>query len=169
MSDKKSARLILEDGTTFTGYSFGAETATTGEVVFNTAMTGYPESLTDPSYSGQILVLHLSAGRVITAFPKKKVNTVCSKFFESDRIHVKGLVDLGLLVRIQPLECGRKPRQNGCAENGVPGHLGRSTRARLTKIIRERGVMLGKIARRRNARNRPQFDDPNLRKPRRRK
>ena len=56
MSDKKTARLILEDGTQFEGYSFGAETSVSGEVVFNTAMTGYPESLTDPSYSGQILV-----------------------------------------------------------------------------------------------------------------
>ena len=56
MSDKKSARLILEDGTQFQGYSFGAENPVSGEVVFNTAMTGYPESLTDPSYSGQILV-----------------------------------------------------------------------------------------------------------------
>ena len=52
MSDKKTARLILEDGTQFEGYSFGAETSVSGEVVFNTAMTGYPESLTDPSYSG---------------------------------------------------------------------------------------------------------------------
>ena len=50
MSDKKTARLILEDGTQFEGYSFGAETSVSGEVVFNTAMTGYPESLTDPSY-----------------------------------------------------------------------------------------------------------------------
>ena len=45
MSDKKIARLILEDGTVFTGYSFGAETAVSGEVVFNTAMTGYPKTL----------------------------------------------------------------------------------------------------------------------------
>ena len=57
MSDKKTARLVLEDGTLFKGYSFGAATSVPGEVVFNTAMTGYPESLTDPSYSGQILVI----------------------------------------------------------------------------------------------------------------
>ncbi|HOK50644.1 MAG TPA: carbamoyl-phosphate synthase domain-containing protein, partial [Bacteroidales bacterium] len=55
--DKKVAKLILEDGTVMTGYSFGAETSVAGEVVFNTAMVGYPESLTDPSYKGQILVL----------------------------------------------------------------------------------------------------------------
>ena len=53
---KKKAYLILEDGTTFQGFSFGASVPVSGEVVFNTAMTSYPESLTDPSYCGQILV-----------------------------------------------------------------------------------------------------------------
>ena len=52
---RREARLILEDGSVFCGESFGAEQNTAGEVVFNTAMTGYPESLTDPSYAGQIL------------------------------------------------------------------------------------------------------------------
>ena len=56
MHTPKSAVLILEDGTRFEGLSFGYEGSTSGEVVFNTAMTGYPESLTDPSYEGQILV-----------------------------------------------------------------------------------------------------------------
>ena len=50
-------KLVLEDGTTFMGNSFGAEASISGEVVFNTGMVGYPESLTDPSYKGQILVL----------------------------------------------------------------------------------------------------------------
>ena len=54
---KQQARLILDDVTEFSGWSFGAETGTVGEVVFNTAMMGYPESLTDPSYAGQILVM----------------------------------------------------------------------------------------------------------------
>ena len=52
----QSVKLILQDGSEFTGYSFGAECSVSGELVFNTAMTGYPESLTDPSYHGQILV-----------------------------------------------------------------------------------------------------------------
>ena len=56
MREIKNARLILEDGTVFEGKSFGYDSSTAGEVVFNTAMTGYPESLTDPSYEGQILV-----------------------------------------------------------------------------------------------------------------
>jgi len=53
----KPITLILEDGTEFKGKSFGYEGSIAGEVVFNTAMTGYPESLTDPSYKGQLLVL----------------------------------------------------------------------------------------------------------------
>lgn len=53
----RKAKLILEDGTILEGKSFGYEKSVSGEVVFNTAMTGYPESLTDPSYKGQILVL----------------------------------------------------------------------------------------------------------------
>ena len=53
----KDVTLVLQDGTTFQGKSFGYEKAVTGEVVFNTAMMGYPESLTDPSYAGQMMVL----------------------------------------------------------------------------------------------------------------
>ena len=56
MQETKKAVLTLEDGTTFEGFSFGYDKPCAGEVVFSTAMTGYPESLTDPSYSGQILV-----------------------------------------------------------------------------------------------------------------
>ena len=54
---KKKAILRLSDGTTFEGYSFGADAPVSGEVVFNTAMVGYPESLTDPSYAGQLMTL----------------------------------------------------------------------------------------------------------------
>ncbi|HYW97068.1 MAG TPA: carbamoyl-phosphate synthase domain-containing protein, partial [Bacteroidales bacterium] len=57
MNQYKKISLELEDGTVIEGRSFGADTSIAGEVVFNTAMTGYPESLTDPSYKGQILVL----------------------------------------------------------------------------------------------------------------
>ena len=53
----KNVTLVLSDGTTFCGKSFGYEAPVAGEVVFNTAMMGYPESLTDPSYAGQLLVL----------------------------------------------------------------------------------------------------------------
>ena len=53
----KKVKLILENGEEFQGFSFGAEHSASGEAVFNTGMVGYPESLTDPSYKGQILVL----------------------------------------------------------------------------------------------------------------
>ena len=51
----KDVTLVLQDGTTFKGKSFGFEKPVAGEVVFNTAMMGYPESLTDPSYAGQLM------------------------------------------------------------------------------------------------------------------
>ncbi|MCK5462444.1 MAG: carbamoyl-phosphate synthase (glutamine-hydrolyzing) small subunit, partial [Bacteroidales bacterium] len=57
MTERTRMRLVLEDGSEFPGISFGFDRSISGEVVFNTAMTGYPESLTDPSYKGQILVL----------------------------------------------------------------------------------------------------------------
>lgn len=57
MNEFKSVKLVLENGTVFTGHSFGYEKSTAGEIVFNTAMVGYPESLTDPSYAGQILTI----------------------------------------------------------------------------------------------------------------
>ena len=159
MSDKKTARLILEDGTTFTGYSFGAETATTGEVVFNTAMTGYPESLTDPSYSGQILV---STYPLVGNYgvPQKESEYGLLKFFESDRIHVKGLVISDYSFEYSHWNAGESLGE-WLRENGVPGIWGIDTR-QLTKIIRERGVMLGKIVVEGNAEP-AAFDDPNLR------
>ena len=159
MSDKKTARLILEDGTTFTGYSFGAETATTGEVVFNTAMTGYPESLTDPSYSGQILV---STYPLVGNYgvPQKESEYGLLKFFESDRIHVKGLVISDYSFEYSHWNAGESLGE-WLRENGVPGIWGIDTR-QLTKIIRERGVMLGKIVVEGSAEP-AAFDDPNLR------
>ncbi len=60
MQEYKRATLLLDDGSRFEGYSFGYEASVAGEVVFTTAMTGYTESFTDPSYRGQILVMSLS-------------------------------------------------------------------------------------------------------------
>src|SRR5690242_4629533 len=78
------ANLILEDGTKLEGESFGSEINSSGEVVFNTGMAGYPESLTDPSYFGQILVL---------TYPIIGNYGVPSReFFESRKIWIKGLI-----------------------------------------------------------------------------
>ncbi len=88
---KKRASLILEDGTTFHGFSFGSQASAAGEVVFNTAMTGYPESLTDPSYCDQILVpTYPLIGNY--GVPPMTMEGGLPRFFESDRIHVKALV-----------------------------------------------------------------------------
>ena len=142
MSDKKTARLILEDGTQFEGYSFGAETSVSGEVVFNTAMTGYPESLTDPSYSGQILV---STYPLIGNYgvPQFTEQDGLLRFFESDRIHIRALVVSDYSFEHSHWNASESLGQ-WLKDNGVPGIWGVDTR-RITKIIRERGVMLGKL------------------------
>jgi carbamoyl-phosphate synthase small subunit len=90
MSDKK-IKLWLEDGTMVEGRSFGADKSISGEVVFNTAMTGYPESLTDPSYKGQILVLtYPLIGNY--GVPVKEKEDAMLKFFESSKLHISGMV-----------------------------------------------------------------------------
>ncbi len=91
MQAGKDAKLILDDGTVLVGKSFGAETPMAGEVVFNTAMVGYPESLTDPSYLGQILVVtYPMVGNY--GVPKDSLVNGVSEFFESERIQVSGLI-----------------------------------------------------------------------------
>src|SRR6056300_1668700 len=85
------AKLILKDKTVFTGKSFGANTSIAGEVVFNTGMVGYPESMTDPSYEGQILCLtYPLIGNY--GVPGKHYEDDLLDYFESNRIHIKGLI-----------------------------------------------------------------------------
>src|SRR5512139_3563581 len=86
MKEAKEIKLILEDGTEFIGKTFGSESSISGEVVFNTAMTGYVESLTDPSYRGQILVLTYP---LIGNYGVPASDKDC---FESARIQASGLV-----------------------------------------------------------------------------
>ena len=87
----KKARLVLEDGTVFSGYSFGADKCTNGEVVFNTGMVGYPEALTDPSYRGQILTLtYPLIGNY--GIPDKEKENGLHKNFESEKIQASALV-----------------------------------------------------------------------------
>jgi carbamoyl-phosphate synthase small subunit len=135
-------RLILEDGTEFHGRSFGAAHPASGEVVFNTAMTGYPESLTDASYQGQILV---STYPLIGNYgvPDDIPENGLPRFFESDRIRISGLVIADYSPEYSHWSAGRSLGQ-WLAEHDIPGIFGVDTR-RLTKILRERGTMLGKI------------------------
>ena len=140
----REARLILNDGSVFTGWSFGAEAEVSGEVVFNTAMTGYPESLTDPSYAGQILV---------TTFPlignygvpnTGNGDNGLPLFMESDRIHVKALVVADYSDTYSHWNANESLASWLKREN-VPAITGIDTR-RLTKVLREHGVMMGRIS-----------------------
>jgi len=86
-----TAKLILEDGTEFKGTAFGYQESVSGELVFNTAMTGYPESLTDPSYKGQILVAtYPLIGNY--GVPNKTKKEEILEFYEFDKIQVSALV-----------------------------------------------------------------------------
>jgi carbamoyl-phosphate synthase small subunit len=135
-------RLVLEDGKEFAGYSFGFEKSVAGEVVFNTAMTGYPESLTDPSYKGQILALTYP---IIGNYgvPDDQLKDGLKKFFESYAMHISGLVVSDYTSEYSHWNAS-KSLGDWLREYKIPGIYGVDTRA-LTKILREEGTMLGKI------------------------
>ncbi len=138
----ESIKLILEDGTEFSGTSFGAPVSVSGEVVFNTAMTGYPESLTDPSYKGQILVLtYPLIGNY--GVPPETVEDDLLKFFESYTLHISGLVVSDYSENYSHWNAV-KSLGTWLKEHNIPAVSGIDTRA-LTKILREKGTMLGKI------------------------
>jgi len=133
----------LQDGTEFQGFSFGAEVSTSGEVCFNTGMVGYPEALTDPSYSGQILVLTfpLVGNYGVPASGKDEYGL--EKYFESDKIHIKALIVAD--YSDQPSHHKSvKSLGEWLKENGIPALYGVDTRA-LTKKIRMTGACLGKV------------------------
>ncbi len=130
-----NGKLILSDGTVFLGQSFGSQTATSGEVVFNTGMVGYPESLTDPSYFGQILTLtYPLVGNY--GVPKKD-------FWESKKIQAKALIVQNYIDNPSHFE-SEKTLGDWLKEEGVPGLSGIDVR-QLTRKLREHGVMLGRI------------------------
>jgi carbamoyl-phosphate synthase small subunit len=134
--------LVLEDGTEFHGKSFGFEKSVSGEVVFNTAMTGYPESMTDPSYRGQIMVLtYPLIGNY--GVPGEEKEDGLSKFFESYELHISGLI-VSDYTREYSHWNAQKSLGDWLKEFKVPGIYGIDTRE-LTKILREKGTMLGKI------------------------
>ena len=142
MHSDKPVQLILDDGTVFDGKSFGAENASTGEVVFNTAMVGYPESLTDPSYLGQILVVTFPlVGNY--GVPDNTFTNGISDFYESEKIQVSGLIISDYSHEYSHWNA-KKSLGDWLKENNVPGIYGIDTRE-LTKILREKGSMKGKI------------------------
>ena len=139
----KIARLILEDGSQFVGWSFGFDAPTTGEVVFNTAMTGYPESLTDPSYAGQILVTTFpligNYGVPDTGLGKNGLPL----FMESEKIHAKALVVADYSETYSHWNA-KESLASWLKREKIPAITGIDTR-RLTKVLRESGVMMGRI------------------------
>ena len=138
---KREARLILDDGTAFCGWSFGYEANAVGEVVFNTAMTGYPESLTDPSYAGQILV---ATYPLIGNYGVPDTGgEPLPRFMESGRIHVKGLVVADYSERYSHWNA-RASLSEWLKREKIPAITGIDTR-RLTKRLRASGVMRGRI------------------------
>lgn len=142
MGKLKKVSLILEDGTEYQGESFGAEASVSGEVVFNTGMVGYYESLTDPSYKGQILVLtYPLIGNY--GVPGEKKESDLSIDFESDRIHAAALVVSDYSFSHNHWNAV-KSLADWLKEQGIPA-LHRIDTRTLTKRLREKGTMLGKI------------------------
>jgi carbamoyl-phosphate synthase small subunit len=137
------AQLILSDGTVFQGATFGAPVDTDGEVVFNTGMVGYPESLTDRSYRGQILVFTypLIGNYGVPSEEKNRWDFAAN--LESEAVQVRGVI-----------VCNKSPDYSHFTaasslsrwleHHGVPGITGVDTRS-LTQKLREHGVMLGRM------------------------
>ncbi|AEC51413.1 carbamoyl phosphate synthase small subunit [Pyrococcus sp. NA2] len=136
------AYLLLEDGTIIKGRGFGAEGIKFGEVVFTTAMVGYPESLTDPSYRGQILIMtHPLIGNY--GVPSKEIReNGIPLHYESDKIQVEGYV-ISRLMRPSHW-ASEMGLDEWLKKEGIPGMEGVDTRA-LVKKIREKGVMMGAL------------------------
>ncbi len=138
----KKIKIVLEDGTELSGTSFGYEGSTAGELVFNTAMTGYPESLTDPSYKGQILV---STFPLIGNYgvPGKATEDELFQFYESEKVQVQGFVVSEYSEQYSHwnanLSLGEWLKQNK-----IPAVAGIDTRA-LTKKLRNQGSMKAKL------------------------
>uniref|UniRef100_A0A8C5HYZ9 Carbamoyl-phosphate synthase [ammonia], mitochondrial n=1 Tax=Gouania willdenowi TaxID=441366 RepID=A0A8C5HYZ9_GOUWI len=140
----QTSHLVLEDGTRIKGFSFGHNTSAAGELVFNTGLVGYPEALTDPSYRGQILTLtYPIVGNYGVPNTSEVDELGLRKHVESERIQVSGL-----LVQDYSHEYSHwnsvKSLGQWLHEEKVPALFGIDTRM-LTKIIRDKGTVLGKI------------------------
>lgn len=136
------AKLILEDGSEFVGTSFGYEKSVSGELCFYTAMTGYPESLTDPSYRGQILVpTYPMIGNY--GVPQDVKENGISKFFESDRIWCQAMIISDYSEKYSHWD-GARSLGAWLKQQQIPALCDIDTRV-LTKKLRDKGALLGKI------------------------
>ncbi len=139
----RNVTLVLSDGTEFHGKSFGYDAPVAGEVVFNTAMMGYPESLTDPSYAGQMLTMTFPLVGNYGVPPFTIEENRIPSYMESDKIYVSALIvsdyseEYSHWNAVESLASWLKREH-------VPGITGIDTRE-LTKLLRENGVLMGKI------------------------
>jgi carbamoyl-phosphate synthase / aspartate carbamoyltransferase len=139
--------LELEDGTTYQGYSFGAPKSIAGELVFQTGMVGYPESVTDPSYRGQILVITFPLVGNYGVPSRETMDELLGDLpahFESSQIHIAGLVTASYAGEEFSHFLATSSLGTWLKEQGIPAMYGVDTRA-LTKRLREKGSMLGKL------------------------
>jgi len=139
--------LELEDGSVYQGYSFGAPKSISGELVFQTGMVGYPESVTDPSYRGQILVITFPLVGNYGVPPRDALDDILRDLpahFESNKIHIAGLVTATYAGEDFSHFLAQSSLGTWLKEQGIPAMYGVDTRA-LTKRIREKGSMLGRM------------------------
>lgn len=139
----RNVTLLLEDGTAFHGKSFGYEKPVAGEVVFNTAMMGYPESLTDPSYAGQLMALTFPLVGNYGVPPFSIEKNGIATFMESEKIHAEAIIVSDYSTEYSHWNA-KESLADWLKREQVPGITGIDTR-QLTKILREHGVMMGKI------------------------
>ena len=139
----RNVTLVLSDGTKFHGKSFGYDAPVAGEVVFNTAMMGYPESLTDPSYAGQLLTMTFPLVGNYGVPPFTIEKNGIPTFMESDRIYASAIIVSDYTEEYSHWN-GVESLASWLKREHVPGITGIDTRG-LTKVLREHGVMMGKI------------------------
>ena len=139
----RNVTLVLQDGTKFHGKSFGYDAPVAGEVVFNTAMMGYPESLTDPSYAGQLMVLTYPLVGNYGVPPFTFEENGLPTFMESDKIHASAIIVSDYCEEYSHWNA-TESLAAWLKREKVPGITGIDTRE-LTKVLRSHGVMMGKI------------------------
>ena len=139
----RNVTLLLDDGSRFCGKSFGYEKPVAGEVVFNTAMSGYPESLTDPSYAGQLMTLTYPLVGNYGVPPFTVEPNGLPTFMESERIHAEAIIVSDYSENYSHWNSAES-LGDWLKREQVPGITGIDTRE-LTKVLREHGVMLGRI------------------------
>lgn len=145
--DEKLITLELEDGSVYQGYSFGAPKSIAGELVFQTGMVGYPESVTDPSYRGQILVITFPLVGNYGVPSRETMDELLGDLpahFESSEIHIAGLVTASYSGEDFSHFLATSSLGTWLKEQGIPAMYGVDTRA-LTKYIRQKGSMLGRM------------------------